>query len=228
MGALRAPRYSQWMSGAKDSVASPSRLGRPPAAQVESRNMELLDAATEVFLEAGFAGAKMAAIARRAGASMETLYARYPTKAELFAALIERKASGLLHLIGSLSPDTKPREALTYYAMQIVTMMTSPDTQKFHRLVIAGSMGSPELGEMFWKAGPGRGHDLIRAYLNEQNLRGTLSIENVDRTTRLFMGMMSGGIALQATLGMRTMLQSEPERRAWAEYVVDMFLKMLL
>ena len=216
------------MPKVKKSVAVPSRRGRPPAAQVESRNAELLDAATEVFLEAGFAGAKMTVIAKRAGASMETLYARYPRKAELFAAIIERKSSGMLHLIGPMSPEREPREALTHYVMELVTMMTNPDTQKLHRLVIAGSISSPEFGEMFWKAGPGRGYHIIRTYLNEQNLRGTLSIENVDRTTGLFIGMMSGGIALQATLGMKTMIQSEPERRAWAKYVVDMFLKMLL
>jgi TetR/AcrR family transcriptional repressor of mexJK operon len=215
------------MPKVKKSVAAPSRRGRPPATQVESRNAELLDAATEVFLEAGFAGAKMTVIAKRAGASMETLYARYPTKAELFVAIIERKTSGLLHLIGPLSPDRKPREALTHHAMELLSMMTNPDTQKFHRLVIASSIGSPELGEMFWNAGPGRGHQIIRTYLNEQKLRGTLSIENVDRTTGLYIGMMSGGMSLQATLGLKTMLQSEPERRAWAEYVVDMFLKML-
>jgi TetR/AcrR family transcriptional repressor of mexJK operon len=207
---------------------APSRRGRPPTAQIESRNTRLLDAATEVFLEEGFAGAKMTVIAKRAGASMETLYVRYPTKAGLFKAIVERKASGMLHLSCPLSPERKPREALTRYAMELVTMMTSPDIQKFHRLVIGASIGSPELGEMFWKAGPGRGYHIIRTYLNEQNLRGTLSIDNVDRTTGLLMGMMSGGIALRATLGMKTMLQSEPERQIWAEYVVDMFLKMLL
>jgi TetR/AcrR family transcriptional repressor of mexJK operon len=205
-----------------------SRRGRPPNAQIESRHAELLDAATEVFLEEGFAGAKMTVIAKRAGASMETLYARYSTKTELFTAIVERKASGLLHLSSPLSSERTPREALTQFAMELVTMMTSPDTQKFHRLVIGASISSPELGEIFWKAGPGRGYNIIRTYLNEQNLRGTLSIENVDRTTGLLMGMMSGGIALRATLGMKTTLRSERERQIWANYVVDMFLKMLL
>ena len=214
------------MSKAK-KMGAVSRRGRPPAALVEARHAALLDAATAVFLEAGFAGAKMAVIARRAGASMETLYDRYSTKADLFAAVIERKSSGLLQLIGPLSPDRKPREALTHYAVELVAMMSHPETQRLHRSVIAGSIGSPQLGEMFWKAGPGRGFHIIRSYLSEQKEMGTLSIDNVDRATSLFMGMMVGGIVMRATLGLKTIVQTDVERRASAEYVVGMFLKML-
>lgn len=204
-----------------------SRRGRPPASEVESRNAELLNAATEVFLEEGFSGAKMNVIAKRAGASMETLYARYPTKNELFAALIERKSSGLLDVIGPMHGDRSPREALTSYAEELVGMMTMPDTQKLHRLVIAGSIGNPELGARFWEAGPGRGFKVLAAYLGQQNARGTLVVRDVPRATGMFMGMMVGGIALRATLGMPTFVQTTEDRKAWAEYVVECFLKTL-
>src|ERR1700761_5951052 len=77
-----------------------SARGRPPAEEVAARAERLLDVATEVFLEKGFKGASVSEIARRAGASKQTLYARYPSKAALFAALVERKASLLFERIG--------------------------------------------------------------------------------------------------------------------------------
>lgn len=201
-----------------------SRGGRPPADQSEQRKQALLDAATEVFLKAGFSGAKMNVIAKRAGCSMETLYTRYPNKAELFTALIERKSSSLLHVIGPLDPASPPREALTHYGVELITMMTMPDTQKLHRIVIAGSIEAPELGAMFWEAGPGRGFKIIRAYLHEQNLRGTMQVENPDRTAGMLMGMFVGGIALRSTLGLPGMIHTKEATYGWAAYVVNMFL----
>jgi hypothetical protein len=57
--------------------------------------------------------------------------------------------------------------------------------------------------------------------------QGTLAIHIVAQGTGLFMGMIGGGLAVRATLGIKTMMQSGPEGKAWSEYVVDAFLKML-
>lgn len=204
-----------------------SRRGRPPADQIERRNEALLDAATEVFFESGFAGAKMNEIAKKAGASMETLYARYATKADLFAALIERKASHLASAIGPLSPDLEPREALTHYALQVIGMMSKADTRQLHRIVIAESIEAPELGAMFWESGPGRGFKMVGAYLDEQNRRGALNIPSAHRSAGLLTAMLVGGLVLRSTLGLKTMIESQQEQRDWATYVVDNFLRSL-
>lgn len=212
---------------AKKSAKRVSKVGRPRADQIESRKEALLDAATEVFLEVGYTGARMSLIAEKAGASMETLYARYPTKAELFTGIVERKCSSMLNSIGPLSPDREPREALTTYGTKLVATMTGPNTQKLHRLVIAGSIDSPELGSIFWNAGPGRGFHVVRAYLEEQKLRGTLSIEDIDRSCDLLIAMFVGGTTLQATLGVPFPIQTREAQQKWAAYVVDIFLSTL-
>ena len=209
------------------SANNVSRRGRPPADQTEHRNEVLLDAATEVFLSSGFTGAKMKEIARKAGASMKTLYVRHPSKADLFAALIERKASRLASAIGPLSPDSNPREVLTHYALEVVAMMAKPDTRKLHRIVIAESIETPELGAVFWDLGPGRGFKMVEAYLNEQNRRGTLHVPNAERSAGFLLAMLVGGLVLRSTLGLRTMIESEREQRDWATYVVDNFLQTL-
>lgn len=209
----------------KASTKRVSRGGRPPADQTESRREALLDAATEVFMEAGFSGAKMITIASRAGASKETLYARYPNKVQLFNALIERKASTLRGVVASLNPDRKPREELMRYGIELVTMMTMPDTQKLHRIVIAGSIDSPELGLKLWEAGPGRAFTTIRAYLYEQKLKGTLRIDDPDSAARMLMGMFVGEILLRSSLGLASTIQTKDEQRGWAHYVVDKFLQ---
>lgn len=69
-------------------VASPPNtvIGRPG---VDAER--LLDAATEVFAEAGFHGATMAAVATRAATTKPTLYAHFGSKDALFAAAVERE-----------------------------------------------------------------------------------------------------------------------------------------
>ena len=209
----------------KVSAKQVSRGGRPPADQIESRRTALLDAATAVFLESCFSGATTTAIAKKAGASKETLYALFPNKFQLFAALLARKASGLHEVIGPLDPEREPREELTRYGVGLVSMVALPDTQKLHRLVIAGSIESPELGTMLWEAGPGRGFKILRTYLHEQKLRGILQVDDPDRAARMLMGMFAGELVLRTTLGLRTKIQTREAQFVWATYVVDKFLK---
>ena len=107
-------------------------------------------------------------------------------------------------------------------------MMTLPETRQLHRIVIAGSIETPELGTMFWEAGPGRGFKIIRAYLQEQKIRGTLDLDDPDRAAGMLMGMFVGGIALRSTLGLPISIQTREARNGWAAYVVDTFLKTLV
>src|ERR1700749_710020 len=106
-----------------------SARGRPPTEEVATRAERLLDVATEVFLEQGFKGASMSEIARRAGASKQTLYPRYPSKAELFAALVERRASHLFKAIGPLGDDRSVRETLMNFGCALLNLILSEEAQ---------------------------------------------------------------------------------------------------
>jgi AcrR family transcriptional regulator len=67
----------------------PTRLSR--AEQVE-RNRELvLDAARRVFLDRGYAGATLEAIAEEAGFSKGVVYSQFAGKSDLFLALLQRR-----------------------------------------------------------------------------------------------------------------------------------------
>ena len=62
----------------------------------ETRPQELLDAALGLFVEKGFAASKAEEVARRAGVSKGTLYLYYPSKEELFKAVVRQKLSNLI------------------------------------------------------------------------------------------------------------------------------------
>lgn len=62
----------------------------------EARPQELLDAALAVFVEKGFAASRAEEVALRAGVSKGTLYLYYPSKEELFKAVVRHNLASLI------------------------------------------------------------------------------------------------------------------------------------
>ncbi len=62
----------------------------------EARPQELLDAALALFVEKGFAATRAEEVARRAGVSKGTLYLYYPSKSDLFKAVVRQTLSHLI------------------------------------------------------------------------------------------------------------------------------------
>ncbi len=60
----------------------------------EARPGELLDAALDLFVEKGFAATKSEEVAARAGVSKGTLFLYFPSKEELFKAVVRENISG--------------------------------------------------------------------------------------------------------------------------------------
>ena len=62
----------------------------------EARPQELLDAALALFVEKGFAATRAEEVAAAAGVSKGTLYLYYPSKEELFKAVVRHNLSSLI------------------------------------------------------------------------------------------------------------------------------------
>jgi len=62
----------------------------------EARPQELLQAALELFVEKGYSAARSEEVAARAGVSKGTLYLYFPSKQELFKAVVRTRLSALI------------------------------------------------------------------------------------------------------------------------------------
>jgi TetR/AcrR family transcriptional regulator, mexJK operon transcriptional repressor len=65
-----------------------TRRGRPTQAEAKKLDLAVREAAVATFLELGYAGASMEAIAKAAGVTRRSLYTRYADKRALFASVI--------------------------------------------------------------------------------------------------------------------------------------------
>ena len=78
---------------------SPKR-GRPPKEFAGDVQERILDAAQQLFLEKGFRSASIDDISEMAPASKPTIYAHFPGKEALFAAVVARTINGLTDFEG--------------------------------------------------------------------------------------------------------------------------------
>jgi AcrR family transcriptional regulator len=132
-------------SVAKRSYRSPLR-----AAQAAATRTRILDAALETFLESGYAGTSVAAIARAAEVSPETVYATFGSKRGIVTGLLER-----------VNAENRPRQAaelsrqrgggaavdLDILAEAVADFWTT--NSRLVRLLRQG-IGDPEIGRL-WK-----------------------------------------------------------------------------
>jgi AcrR family transcriptional regulator len=81
---------------AKTAAATRRPRGPRWERRKDSRPSELLDAALEIFVERGYAAARLEDMASKAGVSKGTLYLYYDNKEELFKAVVRRSISPLI------------------------------------------------------------------------------------------------------------------------------------
>lgn len=76
----------------------------------DARPHELLEAALDLFVEKGFAATRSEEVARRAGVSKGTLYLYYPSKEELFKAVVRQSLTPIIaagaDIVGSFTGST--------------------------------------------------------------------------------------------------------------------------
>jgi len=93
--------------------ARPAPRDEARRARTDVYRQHVFEAAEEIFAERGFEAAKLQDISRRAGLSMGTIYAIFPSKTDLFRAILEERGRELLTLArGVAAPDRPARAAL--------------------------------------------------------------------------------------------------------------------
>jgi AcrR family transcriptional regulator len=114
------------------------------------RRQAIVEAASSVFQEKGFDRASMDAIAARAGGSKATLYSYFPSKEELFFAVVEHVLQAQAETpIDALAGEGSLRDRLRRFARRHVEFRLHDDIIALDRLLIAEAERS-NLGDLVW------------------------------------------------------------------------------
>ena len=175
-----------------DTDATPRRRGRPPG----RAGRELLAVAREVFLDRGFAGTTMDAVAARARVSKQSLYAAYASKGALYEAVVKDWVD-LGH--DALAPHTRAlaqagdvRSALLALAGALQAGILSPPVLQMRTLVAAQADAFPDVAADYASRSWDRNINHLAQALRILNDRGLLDVDDASVAAEQFVWLVIG------------------------------------
>ncbi len=175
------------------------------------RRDALMDAAQKLFLERGYGQVSVNDIVAEAGGSLSTLYRHFGNKEGLFQAMIERRSHYLYEALSAEGVDgLSIEEALQRLGVTLLIKVTDCETLGIYREVVAESPRQPELGQLFYAAGPGRVRQALATYLERQMRAGRLPQGDAVELAGIFLGSVLGELHLTQLL----QLESPPSQAA--------------
>jgi TetR/AcrR family transcriptional repressor of mexJK operon len=163
------------------------------------KRQAIMAAATELFIELGYAAASMEEVARRAGVAKQTLYNYFGSKRALFQAIVEQICDDLMNAVNlDASHDTAPAAVLADFAQRFVRLMVAPTSIGLFRLLAADAHRFPDLAETVFRSGPDRVVADLARYLEAQHRAGRLHVEDAKLSAESFIGSLRGNLEIKA------------------------------
>ena len=181
----------------------PSDPGTRWQRRKDARPAEILAAALACFKERGFTATRLEDVAAKAGVTKGTIYLYYPSKEELFKAVvrgelvpnIERLEAAILD---APVPATVMLEQLcTTWAQHIVSSPISV----IPKLVIAEAGNFPELARFYLEVAVRRGIELIASILHRGIASGEFRPVDVEHVVYCVLGPLLFTVLWQHSLG---------------------------
>jgi AcrR family transcriptional regulator len=131
--------------------AAPVRRTPKFRRRAEARPDEVLDAALDLFIEKGYAAARVEDIARRAGLSKGAVYLYFPSKEAILAALVRRAivpiAESAVATLGAAPGN--PRDTFLMLFRLMRERLGHPRVLAIPKLIVREVGAFPELAEMY-------------------------------------------------------------------------------
>lgn len=193
-GKIRRPEKvgSRATAGSRPGTGKGASTSSAAASLLSSRKRDqIVSGAMKVFLEEGYHGASMDAIAAAAHVSKPTLYNLVGNKEELFEQILRRATDDIL-----LPTRRKPlakislEKELYEFARHYADVLLTSHMLSLHRLAVGEAQRFPRLGRLFYNAGPAKVLEGMSHYLAALGERGLLSISDPEAAGHHFFGLV--------------------------------------
>lgn len=158
----------------------------------DKRRRAILDAAQALFLEKGYDATTLGDVVARSGGSLATLYELFGNKPGLLLAMVTERCGEITRVIDAATLEGEPAEGLRIIAGSLLAQLADPAGIALLRIVVAEAPRLPELGRLFYEAGPAAGRRTMARYLAAQAARGALRIDDPEAAALLFFNMLFG------------------------------------
>ncbi|HVN11955.1 MAG TPA: TetR/AcrR family transcriptional regulator, partial [Kineosporiaceae bacterium] len=134
------------MGGAQ--MAAPGMRGRGARLPRSARRTQLLGAAREVFVAQGYHAAAMDEIAERAGVSKPVLYQHFPSKRDLYLALLEQHTDELVEATREALASTSDNKQRVAATMTAFFAFIDSESESFRLVFESDFTNDPEVREL--------------------------------------------------------------------------------
>jgi AcrR family transcriptional regulator len=168
-----------------------------------ARRKAFVDAARAAFFTNGYAGTTMSSIASKVGGSKTTLWSYFPSKEDLFEAVVDSIVEEYGDALAVDLPLDEPvPEVLRRFGNLLMTKLTATPILSLFRLVVGEAERFPHLAKTFYDRGPRRGKARAAIWVGEKMARGELRMGNPLRAVQHFTGLCQSGLYQFAVLGL--------------------------
>ncbi len=167
------------------------------------RRKAFVDAARELFFANGYAGTTMSSIAGKVGGSKTTLWTYFPSKEELFEAVVDDIVAQYGDALAIDLPVDEPvPDVLQAFGNMLITKLTQAPLLSLFRLVVGEAERFPHLAETFYERGPRRGKARAAVWVGEKMVRGEIRLGDPMRAVQQFAGLCQSGLYQFAILNL--------------------------
>jgi len=188
----------------------------------EVKRKQILNAATKMFTEQGYASTSMIAIAKQADVSKQTVYSHFGNKEDLFSAAIRQRCASTMDFDFTVNSSTDVKQYLLTIAHRFSAMVTSKEALAVHKICAFESTSYPQLSALFYQAGPQRLTEEITQVMISLDALGHLSISQPKFAAIQFLHIMKGETWMRCEFNLEPISQTEIEE--YLSNSVDFFM----
>lgn len=181
------------------------------------RRSHYIETALLLFAEQGYNGVSMDELVTEAGGSKATLYRYFPSKRDLFLAIIDDLSSAAMP--GEMADELDRLDleaALTDLGQRVATAALSERATVLFRLASGEAQRFPELGQVLFDHGPAVSYERLRRLIETRVAAGELVVEDAEIAAEQFIGGIVGHQQLRMALGVSRPTPAAMEARVQA------------
>jgi TetR/AcrR family transcriptional repressor of mexJK operon len=177
-------------------------MAKMPSPERDAKEAAIVAAARQTFLTHGYDAASMDQIALAAGVSKRTVYNRFRSKEELFAAAIEESCRAILPVdIASIEASLPTEEFVRAMAHRFLEGVLAPEALALRRIAAFEAGRNPALGRTYLEHGPGFMAATFAPILARTAVREGLRIDDVETAVYQLGALISEPLYTEALLG---------------------------
>ncbi|RBM07448.1 TetR/AcrR family transcriptional regulator [Novacetimonas cocois] len=185
---------------------------------------QVLEVATALFVEQGYAATSLEKIARVIGCSKATLYRRYSSKEDLFKAVVAERGRMLLDEAGAVeASSTDPLVATKEIALFFLDFMLRPETREAYRIIIGDGHRIPFIADEMMETIVEPFVATLSRLLKAAADAGRIESTNHEETTRVLMSLVIGWPLQNTMLGQNQVQDADARQqffdRAWGIFL---------